>query len=31
MNLPIYELRIQEDVQDDAEVSFIALVDKQQI
>ena len=28
MNLPIYELRIQEDVQDDAEVSFIALVDK---
>ena len=28
MNLPIYELTIQEDVQDDAEVSFIALVDK---
>ena len=28
MNLPIYELRIQEDLQDDAEVSFIALVDK---
>ena len=28
MNLPIYELRIQEDMQDDAEVSFIALVDK---
>ena len=28
MNLPIYELKIQEDLQDDAEVSFIALVDK---
>lgn len=28
MNLPIYELKIQEELQDDAEVSFIALVDK---
>jgi hypothetical protein len=28
MTLPIYELKIQEDMQDDAEVSFIALVDK---
>lgn len=28
MTLPIYELIIQEDLQDDAEVSFIALVDK---
>lgn len=28
MNLPVYELSIQEDLQDDAEVSFIALVDK---
>jgi hypothetical protein len=28
MTLPIYELKIQEDLQDDAEVSFIALVDK---
>lgn len=28
MELPIYELRIQEDLQDDAEVSYIALVDK---
>lgn len=26
MNLPIYELKIQEDLQDDSEVSFIALV-----
>ena len=28
MELPIYELMINEDMQDDAEVSFIALVDK---
>ena len=28
MELPIYELRIQEDLADDAEVSFVALVDK---
>ena len=28
MDLPIYELKIQEELQDDAEVSFIALVDK---
>ena len=28
MELPIYELRIQEDLSDDAEVSFVALVDK---
>jgi hypothetical protein len=28
MELPIYELMINEDVQDDAEVSFIALVDR---
>lgn len=28
MTLPIYELKIQEDLQDDAEVSYIALVDK---
>ena len=28
MELPIYELMINEDLQDDAEVSFIALVDK---
>jgi hypothetical protein len=28
MDLPIYELKIQEEIQDDAEVSFIALVDK---
>lgn len=28
MDLPIYELRIQEELQEDAEVSFIALVDK---
>jgi len=28
MNLPIYELQIQEELQDDSEVSFIALVDK---
>lgn len=28
MTLPIYELKIQEDMEDDAEVSFIALVDK---
>jgi hypothetical protein len=28
MELPIYELKIQEELQDDAEVSFIALVDK---
>ena len=27
MELPIYELRIQEDLADDAEVSFVALVD----
>ena len=28
MELPVYELMINEDMQDDAEVSFIALVDK---
>ena len=28
MELPIYELKIQEDLADDAEVSFVALVDK---
>jgi len=28
MELPIYELMINEDIQDDAEVSFIALVDR---
>ena len=28
MELPIYELKIQEDLSDDAEVSFVALVDK---
>ena len=28
MDFPIYELKIQEDIQDDAEVSYIALVDK---
>ena len=28
MELPIYELKIVEDLQDDAEVSFVALVDK---
>jgi hypothetical protein len=28
MELPIYELMINEDVQDDSEVSFIALVDR---
>ena len=28
MELPIYELMINEDMQDDAEVSFIALVDR---
>jgi hypothetical protein len=28
MDLPIYELKIQEDLEDSAEVSFIALVDK---
>lgn len=28
MDFPIYELKIQEDLQDDAEVSYIALVDK---
>ena len=28
MELPIYELMINEDMQDDAEVSFIAVVDK---
>lgn len=28
MDLPIYELKIQEDLDDSAEVSFIALVDK---
>jgi len=28
MEFPIYELKIQEDLQDDAEVSYIALVDK---
>jgi hypothetical protein len=28
MELPVYELKIVEDMQDDAEVSFVALVDK---
>jgi hypothetical protein len=28
MELPVYELKIVEDLQDDAEVSFVALVDK---
>lgn len=28
MEFPIYELKIQDDLQDDAEVSYIALVDK---
>lgn len=28
MELPVYELRISEDVKDEAEVSFVALVDK---